>query len=147
MGMGARARRNMPENLEVTGIKIDTSGAVRQLDKLERELHDLDRQSERTRARTLALSGTFDRMAGRLGSLAAGYLGFQAALSAGRATIRAISEHEQLAARLDTLTGSAKAGAAALNELTTFAADNAVRASGQRGGVRALPVGRHFTDH
>ena len=110
-------------DLEVVGISLDARKAVAEAAALRRGLHKVDTQSERTARKTAKLGTAFDRTASRIKGLALAYVGLAAATRAIGAGAAAIREHEQLAARLNTLAGSAKAGAAAMQELVRFAAE------------------------
>ena len=113
----------MAENLELIGLQIRTNQAVKATEDLKRRLTGLEKRFDRTRARAEQMSATFHRAGASLKAVLGGYIGLQAAIRTGTATLRAIAEHEQLSKRLDTLTGSAEAGAAAMKQLTRFAAE------------------------
>ena len=117
----------MAENLELIGLKVETSRAVKSIRDMKRRLDGLDSKFTKTtraaRKTSTAMTTGFNRTASSLKSLVAGYIGFTAALATGRAILRAVSDMEQLEARVATLTGSVSAGAAAMKDLTAFASE------------------------
>ena len=115
----------MAENLELIGLKVETSRAAKSIQDMKRRLDGLDSKFTQTtraaRKTSTAMTTGFQRTASSLKSLVAGYIGFQAALATGRAILTAVSDMEQLEARVATLTGSVEAGASAMQQLTQFA--------------------------
>lgn len=111
------------ENLEILGIRFETSEAQRNALKLHSQLSKLHGQTERNARSMDRLQSIQRRAVGGALALTGGYLGLHTALRAVGAAARTITEFEQLDARLRTLAGGAREGAKAMAELTAFASE------------------------
>jgi len=111
----------MPDNLRVSGLKLDSSDLKRGVSEAERELTRLDRRIRRLEGETDSASRSMKGYGVAIAGAAAAFAAFRGAQSAARFIFETNVEFQKLEATLKTVTGSAEAGAAAFQLITDFA--------------------------
>lgn len=110
----------MADNLVATGIELDTRLMVRAIEQAERRLNALEQQVDRTGKTAKGAERDFLKFAA---GAAAAFGAFSAARSATRFIFETNVQFQQLGARLESITGSARGAEAAFNLITQFAVE------------------------
>lgn len=111
----------MADNIQVTGIELDTRRFEDAIRRAERRIDELEDNVDRSGKAAKRAEGDFNSWGRAILGVAAAYGAFRVAQDASRFVFATNVEFEKLEATLRTVTGSAQAGADAFRLITDFA--------------------------